>query len=215
MAGWGEWVGRGIGGILGTGGGAVIGGVGGAAGGAVLGGAGGAVIGSAGIVTGPGVIITEGGGIAAGAAAGAVVGGGAGALVGGYYGGQAGADAGGSAGRWLDETVAAMTGADDEAKKGEDSAPPTECTGDCAETPSAEELDGKTAEEIDEMLKSKGWKGEATANGQGTRYANPAKTGEQVRVMPNGTPGTSRPDLHDAPYGVVSKGGGKTRFGLR
>lgn len=88
-------------------------------------------------------------------------------------------------------------------------------TGDCAETPSAEELEGKSAEEIDEMMKQKGWKGEPTNNGQGTKYPNPSRRGEQVRIMPQGTRNTSRPDLHGKPYGVVSKGGKPTRFNLR
>jgi hypothetical protein len=207
--GWGEWIGGAIGNAVGAVGGGLAGGfVGGVAGAGI----GGVVGGSAGLVTtGPGGIVTGG----AGAAAGGLVGAGAGIVGGAYYGGKAGTAVGGGAGRWIDNQIAAMTGASEESEKGEDAASPVNCTGDCADTPSAEELEGKTAEEIEEIMRQKGWKGEPTANGQGTRYANPARPGEQVRIMPNGTVGTSRPDLHSGPYGIVSKNGAKTRFSLR
>ncbi len=52
--------------------------------------------------------------------------------------------------------------------------------------PTPAEVKGKPAEEIAKELKDKGWVGTPTREGEGsgTRYANPDKPGEQVRVMP-------------------------------
>ena len=202
-----------VGGLLGGTGGGLVGGAGGAAAGAVTGGAAGTVVGRAGVLTGPGVIVTEGGAVTVGAVGGGLLGGGYGAWEGSKAGVQAGTQAGSDAGRWLDQHIQQMVNGEDEGKKEDEQT--QACTGDCSETPSASELEGKTAEEIDEMMRKKGWEAQPTANGQGTRYANPAKPGEQIRVMPNGTSGTSRPDLHDSPYGIVSKSGARTRFNVK
>jgi hypothetical protein len=123
--GWGEWIGGAIGNAVGAVGGGLAGGlVGGVAGAGI----GGVVGGSAGLVTtGPGGIVTGG----AGAAAGGLVGAGAGIVGGAYYGGKAGTAVGGGAGRWIDDQIAAMTGASEESEKGEDAVAPTTCTGDC------------------------------------------------------------------------------------
>ena len=82
-------------------------------------------------------------------------------------------------------------------------------------TPSPEEIEDLSPEEVEDLLRGKGWKGEPTKNGQGTRYPNPNINGEQIRVHPNGTPNTSRPDLHEDPYAIISRGGVKTRVPLR
>lgn len=81
--------------------------------------------------------------------------------------------------------------------------------------PNPEDLQGLTPDEIDAKMRGLGWTAEPTSNGQGTRYSNPVKKGEQVRIHPAGTPGTSTPDEHDKPYGVISKNGQKIRFYLQ
>ncbi len=73
------------------------------------------------------------------------------------------------------------------------------------ETPDAEDLEGKSPEEIEQIMKDKGWKGEKTRNGEGTRYPNPNKKGEQVRVQ-KGDPNNPNPAKR-GPYVRVSKGG--------
>lgn len=81
-------------------------------------------------------------------------------------------------------------------------------------TPDAGELEGKTSDEINQELSGRGWPSRPAKNGQGTAYDNPDRKGETVRVHPNGTKNTSSPDLHEEPYGTVSKGGSTRRFFL-
>ena len=52
------------------------------------------------------------------------------------------------------------------------------------EIPGDEELKGLSPEEIDKLMKDKNWEVEPTKLGGGTKYVNPEKLGEQVRVMP-------------------------------
>ena len=78
--------------------------------------------------------------------------------------------------------------------------------------PSPEELRGKTPEEVDKIMKEKGWQPEPSKSGGGTRYPSPDKKGEQVRIQP-GYP--SNPDpMKRGPYAVISKGGDKFRVPL-
>jgi RHS repeat-associated protein len=71
--------------------------------------------------------------------------------------------------------------------------------------PQPEDIKGKTPQEIDDMMKGKGWKGEPTSSNNGTRYPNPDVYGEQVRVMPP-DPYASDP-VKRGPYGRISTGG--------
>lgn len=72
--------------------------------------------------------------------------------------------------------------------------------------PEPEELKGKTPEEVDEIMEDKGWKGEPSANEQGTRYPNPDKPGEQVRVQA-GNRNDPNP-IKRGPYVRISRNGG-------
>ncbi len=81
-------------------------------------------------------------------------------------------------------------------------------------TPDAGDLEGKTADDIGQDLSGRGWSSRPAKNNQGTVYENPDRKGEQVRIHPGGTKNTSNPELHDDPYGVVSKGGKTDRFKL-
>jgi RHS repeat-associated protein len=72
--------------------------------------------------------------------------------------------------------------------------------------PKPEDIQGKTPEEIDDMMEGKGWQGEPTSGEGGTRYPNPDVPGEQVRVMP-GNPADPNP-VKQGPYGRISTGGG-------
>lgn len=78
------------------------------------------------------------------------------------------------------------------------------------EVPDASTLEGKTPEEIQQIMEDLGFAGESSASGGGIRYPNPDRPGDQVRVMP-GEPGSNIP-MKQGPYGIVSKGGCKTRF---
>ena len=73
------------------------------------------------------------------------------------------------------------------------------------ECPTEEDIKGKSAEEIDEMMQDKGWTKEPSSRGGGTRYKNPNKSGEQVRIQP-GNKIASDPSKH-GPYGRISKDG--------
>jgi hypothetical protein len=74
--------------------------------------------------------------------------------------------------------------------------------------PKAEDLHGKSPQEIDSMMKDKGWTGEPTRKGDGTRYPNPNAPGEQVRVQ-QGNPKDPNP-IKQGPYGRISSDGQKT-----
>ncbi len=78
--------------------------------------------------------------------------------------------------------------------------------------PEPKDLEGKTPEEVDEIMKGRGWKGEPSRSGGGTRYPSPNVKGEQVRVQP-GYPGSDNP-VKQGPYGVISKDGKETRVPL-
>jgi RHS repeat-associated protein len=73
--------------------------------------------------------------------------------------------------------------------------------------PKPDDIKGKTPQEIDDMMKGKGWQGEPSKSGGGTRYPNPdpGKKGEQVRTMP-GNPTDDDP-VKRGPYGRISSGG--------
>jgi len=92
-----------------------------------------------------------------------------------------------------------------EAKKPDDKPEnPAEPAGQC---PTPEDIQGKSPEEIDKIMKDKGWTSSPTreGDGTGTRYANPDKLGEQVRVMPGKS--TDRDPVKRGPYGRISKNG--------
>lgn len=76
--------------------------------------------------------------------------------------------------------------------------------------PAPEDVEGKTAEEIDAAMKGKGWVAKPTKDGEGTgtRYNNPDKPGEQVRVMP-GKPTDPNP-IKQGPYVRISTEGAKS-----
>lgn len=74
--------------------------------------------------------------------------------------------------------------------------------------PKPEDLEGKSQQEIDDVMKGKGWPSEPTRNGDGTRYPNPNKPGEQVRVQP-GNPNDPNP-VKQGPYVRISTEGEKT-----
>jgi RHS repeat-associated protein len=71
--------------------------------------------------------------------------------------------------------------------------------------PTAEDVKGKTPEEIGGDLKDKGWVDSPTREGDGTRYTNPDRPGEQVRVMP-GNPDDPNP-VKQGPYIRISTNG--------
>lgn len=71
-----------------------------------------------------------------------------------------------------------------------------------------EDIAGKSLESIDKMMTERGWKGEPTKQGGGTRYPNPNKPGEQVRVQP-GNPKDPNP-VKRGPYGRISTDGQKS-----
>jgi RHS repeat-associated protein len=68
----------------------------------------------------------------------------------------------------------------------------------------ASTLRGASTEEIQGLI-PKEWISSATRKGGGTRYANPDRPGEQVRIMP-GNPNDSNP-VKQGPYVVISKDG--------
>jgi hypothetical protein len=72
------------------------------------------------------------------------------------------------------------------------------------ETPNAEDFRGKSPEEIDRIMKQKGWKPEPSRDG-GTRYPNPTRRGDQIRVEP-GNPKAPDP-AKKGPYIRSSKNG--------
>jgi RHS repeat-associated protein len=84
-----------------------------------------------------------------------------------------------------------------------------------AETPSLSNpasFTGATPEEASGAI-PQGWVSSPTRTGGGTRYANPDKPGEQVRIMP-GDPQAVDP-LHQGPYVVISSGGKVIRVPLQ
>jgi hypothetical protein len=103
-------------------------GAGGAAVGAAAGAGTGAVVG---LVTGPAEVVAVPAGAVAGAALGGAYKGIPAAFDGVKTGVPIGAEYGASAGKWLDQKIAQMTGADDNADKADDKGTPT-CVGDCA-----------------------------------------------------------------------------------
>ncbi|MFZ3374121.1 MAG: RHS repeat-associated core domain-containing protein, partial [Chthoniobacterales bacterium] len=74
----------------------------------------------------------------------------------------------------------------------------------------AEEADelgilGRSVEDIDAMMKSRGCRPEQSRLGGGIRYPHPTNRGEQVRVQP-GNPADPNP-IKQGPYARISKGG--------
>lgn len=68
-------------------------------------------------------------------------------------------------------------------------------------------IQGKSPEEVERMI-PQGWKKSGTRGEGGTRYANPEKPGEQVRVMPGNS---NDPDpVKQGPYCRVSCDGTKS-----
>jgi len=82
-----------------------------------------------------------------------------------------------------------------------------EAHGKVGDAPTSEELEGKSPEEIDQMMKGRGWRSEPTRDGAGSgvRYPNPDRPGEQVRVMPGKS--TDPNPVKQGPYGRISAGG--------
>ena len=70
--------------------------------------------------------------------------------------------------------------------------------------PAPGQLTGKSAEEVDHLMKERGLKGEHSRGG-GTRYPVPGRPGDQVRIE-NGNPNNSDP-VKRGPYGRVSENG--------
>ncbi|MGH9759689.1 MAG: RHS repeat-associated core domain-containing protein, partial [Blastocatellia bacterium] len=70
--------------------------------------------------------------------------------------------------------------------------------------PKQEDIKGKTPEEVDKLMRDKGWHARPSRGG-GTRYAKPGAPGEQVRVEP-GSSNNSDP-VKRGPYGKISTGG--------
>lgn len=73
--------------------------------------------------------------------------------------------------------------------------------------PKPEDIQGKSPEEIGEMMKEKGWGEGQPSRGGGTKWPSPTTKGEQVRVEP-GKPTNSDP-VKQGPYGRISKDGSK------
>jgi len=73
--------------------------------------------------------------------------------------------------------------------------------------PSESELKGRSAEEIEQLLKERGFEGESTRDGEaaGQRFPNPNKPGEQVRIM-KGKPNDPNP-VKRGPYARISANG--------
>jgi RHS repeat-associated protein len=72
--------------------------------------------------------------------------------------------------------------------------------------PLPEELRGKTKEEIDKLLKGKGWGSSPTRKRDGIKYPKPGtKESDQVRVM-DGNPSDSNP-VKRGPYARITEGG--------
>jgi X-X-X-Leu-X-X-Gly heptad repeat protein len=84
---------------------------------------------------------------------------------------------------------------------------PNEEKPDASEAPKAEDLEGKSPKEIDQMMKDRGWPSEPTRDGpgSGTRYPNPDRPGDQVRVMPGKA--TDPNPIKQGPYARISEGG--------
>jgi len=70
--------------------------------------------------------------------------------------------------------------------------------------PTPQELTGKSADEIDQIMKDKGIQGEPSRGG-GKRYPVPGRQGDHVRIEP-GNPSNSDP-VKQGPYGKVSQDG--------
>ena len=97
-------------------------------------------------------------------------------------------------------SLARAQGSGEESGKGTDEPKTTE-------SPSEEELAGKSPEEIDHLMKERGWPSEPTRDGPGSgvRYPNPVRPGDQVRVMPGKA---TDPNLvKQGPYARISKSG--------
>lgn len=73
--------------------------------------------------------------------------------------------------------------------------------------PGPEDLRGKTPQEVDAIMKEKGWTAGPSREGGGTRYTHGVK-GEQVRVQP-GKPTDPNP-VKQGPYARISKDGIKS-----
>ena len=73
--------------------------------------------------------------------------------------------------------------------------------------PTPGQLTGKSAEEVDQLMKEKGIKGEPSRGG-GTRYPVPGRPGDQVRIE-KGNPNNPDP-VKRGPYGRVSENGKKS-----
>jgi RHS repeat-associated protein len=50
--------------------------------------------------------------------------------------------------------------------------------------PKPQDVQGKTQQQVRDMMREKGWQESATRRGDGTRFQNPDKKGEQVRIQP-------------------------------
>ena len=79
--------------------------------------------------------------------------------------------------------------------------------GDRARIPSVSELKGKSVEEVEQLLKERGFEGEPTREGEasGQRFPSPGKPGEQVRIM-RGKPNDPNP-VKRGPYTRISADG--------
>ncbi len=74
--------------------------------------------------------------------------------------------------------------------------------------PQPADIQGKSPAEIDKIMKEKGLEGQPSnpgKGGEGTRYPDPNRPGDQVRIMP-GKPTDPNP-VKQGPYGRVSDGG--------
>lgn len=79
------------------------------------------------------------------------------------------------------------------------------------ETPSPDDIEGKTPQEIEDMIGD--WPNRPAKTGDGTVYENPDWPGDHVRVFPEVSPQVNTP-VHQGPYATVSKSGESTRVPL-
>jgi len=75
------------------------------------------------------------------------------------------------------------------------------------EIPTPEQIRGRSPQEVERMV-PEGWEQSPTSGGGGTRYSNPNRPGEQIRVMP-GNPKDPNP-VKQAPYARISTQGKKS-----
>jgi hypothetical protein len=75
------------------------------------------------------------------------------------------------------------------------------------EVPMPEQIRGSSPEAVERMV-PEGWLKSPTRTGGGTRYSNPNRPGEQIRVMP-GDPKAANP-VKNGPYARISTQGNKS-----